>query len=123
MTFSLAFFGIIWVSFQFVYKKELLIQNMYRSKEPPDSLQVMMLYNKMMKSTPKHNEIDLYYRLSQIIGRVGKKKEAIRVLNKLLKIVPEDRSLRLFLAVELHNEKRYREAEKHFVMLLREKAE
>lgn len=120
MTFSLAFFGIIWISFQLVYKKELLIQNMYRSNEPPDTLQVVMLYNKMVKSALKHKEIDLYYRLSEILMRIGKKKEAVKVLNRLLKTVPEDRSLRLSLAIELHNQKRYKEAEKHFVVLLRE---
>ncbi|MFN3533302.1 MAG: hypothetical protein ACK41Q_12455 [Candidatus Brocadia sp.] len=101
LTFSLAFFGIIWSSFQLVYKKELLIQDMYRSKEPPDTLLVMMLYNKMTKSAIKQNEIDLYYRLSEILIRIGKKKEAARILSKLVKAVSEDRSLRLSLAVEL----------------------
>jgi tetratricopeptide (TPR) repeat protein len=121
LSFLLVFSGIIWASFQLVYRKELLIQDMYRSNEPPDVLQVIFLYNKMMKSAPKRNEIDLYYRLSQILMRIGKKKEAVRVLNRLVKTFPEDRSLRLSLAVELHNQKRYREAEKHFVVLLRGK--
>lgn len=121
MTFSLAFFGIIWISFQLVYKTELLIQNMYKSNEPPDALQVMVLYNKITKSALKQNEIDLYHRLSEILMRIGKKKEAVKVLNRLVNTVPEDRSLRLSLAVELHNQKRYKEAEKHFVVLLRGK--
>ncbi|MCF6154860.1 MAG: hypothetical protein E3K36_06315 [Candidatus Brocadia sp.] len=121
LIFPLAFFGIIWVSFQLVYKTELLIQNMYGGNEPPDILQVMMLYNKMTKSALKHNEIDLYCHLSQILMRIGKKKEAVKVLNRLVKTVPENRNLRLSLAIELHNQKRYREAEKHFVVLLRGK--
>lgn len=121
LTFSLAFFGIIWISFQLVYKTELLIQNMYKSNEPPDALQVMVLYNKITKSALKQNEIDLYHRLSEILMRIGKKKEAVKVLNRLVNTVPEDRSLRLSLAVELHNQKRYKEAEKHFVVLLRGK--
>ena len=88
---------------------------------PPDTLQVTMVYNKMMKSAPKQNGIDLYCRLSEILIKIGKKKEAVKVLNRLVKTVPEDRSLRLSLAVELYNQKRYREAEKHFVVLLRGK--
>jgi len=121
LTFSLVFGGVVWICFQLVYKQELLIQDLYRSNEPPDALQVMMLYNKMMKSALKHNEIDLCYRLSEILIKIGKKKEAVKVLNMLVKTVPEDRSLRLSLAVELHNQKRYKEAEKHFVVLLRGK--
>lgn len=115
----LSFFGIVWLSFRLVYKKELFIQEIYKGNKSANSSQVIALYNKMMKPSRKSHEIGTYYRLASILITIGKKREAIKVLSRLVKIVPEDRSLRLFLAVELHNEKRYREAEKHFVVLLK----
>ncbi len=117
--FLISFFGIVWLSFRLVYKKELFIQEIHKGNKFADSSQVMALYNKMMKSSRKLDEIETYYRLASILINIGKKREAIKVLNRLVKTVPEDRSLRLSLAVELHNEKRYREAEKHFVVLLK----
>ena len=123
LIFSFFFFGISWISFRFVYRKELLLQKIYKSNETPDTLQVVMLYNKMMKSAPKRHELNSFYHLAKILTRIEKKKELIKVLNKLIKTAPEDRELRLWLAVELHNQGRYREAEKHFVILLKEKGE
>lgn len=82
-----------------------------------------MLYNKMMKSAPNRHELNSFYHLAKILTRIEKKKELLKVLNKMVKIAPENRDVRLWLAVELHNQKRYREAEKHFVVLLREHGE
>jgi len=40
------------------------------------------------------------------------------VLERLVMVLPEDRDLRMQLAVELHNRGRYAEAEKHLNILL-----
>lgn len=49
----------------------------------------------------------------------GKKDDAFKVLEQLVMVLPEDRDLRMQLAVELHNRGRYTEAEKHLNILLR----
>ena len=121
LIFSFFFWGIICISFQWVYKKELLLRSLYKSTKSPDTLQVMILYSNMMKSIPDRHELKPWYFLANILIKAEKKKEAIKVLSKLIKIAPEDREVRLWLAIELHNQKRYREAEKHFAMLLKEK--
>lgn len=79
----------------------------------------MKLYSTMMKSVPKSNEFNSFYRLAKILARAEKRKESIKVLNRIIRIAPEDREVRLWLAIELYNQKRYREAEKHFVVLLK----
>ena len=53
------------------------------------------------------------------LKNVGKKKEAIRILRKLVRVTPKDREIRQRLAVELHNQKKYKEAERHFQLLLK----
>ncbi|HHT9137099.1 MAG TPA: tetratricopeptide repeat protein [Candidatus Wunengus sp. YC60] len=121
--FSVFYFGIVWIFFQIFYRKELLLQKVYKSSNTPDISQVMTLYNKMMRPAPDRSEFDSFYRLAKTLTRIEKKKELIKVLNKLIKTAPEDRDLRLWLAVELHNQGRYREAEKHFVILLKGKGE
>ncbi|CAG1022161.1 hypothetical protein MTYM_01528 [Methylococcales bacterium] len=121
LTFSLFYLGIIWTSFQWVYHKELLLQNIYKGNNLPDTRQVMTLYSTMIKSVPKSNEFNSFYRLAKILARAEKRKEAIKVLNRMIKIAPEDGEVRLWLAIELYNQKRYKEAEKHFAMLLRQK--
>lgn len=121
LTFSLFYLGIIWTSFQWVYHKELLLQNIYKGNNLPDTRQVMTLYSTMMKSVPKSNEFNSFYRLAKILARAEKRKETIKVLNRMIKIAPEDGEVRLWLAIELYNQKRYKEAEKHFAMLLRQK--
>lgn len=121
LTFSLFYLGIIWTSFQWVYHEELLLQNIYKGNNLPDTGQVMSLYSKMMKSVQKNSEFNSFYRLAKILTRVEKRKETIKVLNRMIKIAPEDGEVRLWLAIEFYNQKRYREAEKHFAMLLRKK--
>lgn len=121
VAFFLSYFGIFWGAFQWVYQKEILLQSLYKSNESPDAEKVMMLYNTMIKKVPKRKDIGSYYCLGKILVRVEKRKEAIKVLDTMIKITPEDRRVRLWLAVELHNQQRYREAEKHFTILLRQK--
>ena len=86
----------------------------------PDTLKIANLYDEWMKSIPRRDEIDQYHRLSKILIKIEKKQEAIMILNKLLNTFPGDKNIRLWLAAELHNQKRYREAEEHFVILLEE---
>ncbi|KKO18731.1 MAG: hypothetical protein DCC43_05540 [Candidatus Brocadia sp.] len=118
-TFFLFFFGICWGSFQWVYKNEILLQSLFKSTASPDAEKVMMLYNAMIKKVPSQQDIGSYYCLGKILTRAGKRKETVKVLNTMIKITPEDMNIRLWLAIELHNQQRYREAEKHFVVLLR----
>jgi tetratricopeptide (TPR) repeat protein len=122
LIFSFFFCGVSWAAFQSVYEKELLLIDMYNS-DSPDTLKVTELYNEWMESVPKRDEIGLYYRLSKILSKIDKKKEAIEILEKLVNTFSEDRNMRLWLAVELHNQERYTEAEEHFNILLKEKAE
>lgn len=122
VTFFLFYFGIFWGAFQWVYKNEIILQSLYKNTESPDADKVMMLYNAMIKKVPGRKEINSYYCLGKILLRAEKRKEAIKVLNTMIKITPEDRSVRMWLAIELHNQQRYREAEKHFIILLRQRS-
>ena len=121
--FSVFYFGIVWAFFQIFYRKELVLQKAYKSSAAPDTLQVMNLYHKMMQTVPDRSRFDSFYQLAKVLARIERKKELVKVLDKLLKTHPKDRELRLWLAVELHNQGRYREAEKHFVLLLNKKEE
>lgn len=116
------FLGIVWVSFQMVYKTELILREIYKDDSPPDTAKIMMVYNEMMKSKPGRKECNSYYYLVKILSRAEKKNEMIHVLRRLVKTVPEDRHVRFWLALELHNQKKYREAEKHFVILLKKES-
>ena len=122
LIFSFFICGVSWATFQSVYEKEILLIDMYNS-DSPDTLKITKLYNEWMESVPKREEIDLHYRLSKILSKIDKKKEAIEILEKLVNTFSEDRNMRLWLAVELHNQERYTEAEEHFVILLEEKTE
>ena len=92
---------------------------MYNNKMP-DTLKIASLYDEWMKSIPRRDEIGQYHRLSKILINIDKNKEAIKILKKLLNTFPEDGNIRILLAVELHNQKRYIEAEEHFIILLKE---
>ncbi|MEE8424096.1 MAG: hypothetical protein V3S49_06100 [Thermodesulfobacteriota bacterium] len=81
----------------------------------------MEQYNRMMGSELKSKEIDSLHQLVKILKRVEKKEEVITVLNRMVEMMPEDRDLRLELALDLHNHGKYLEAERHFVILLKEK--
>lgn len=119
MIFSFFYFGIFWGFFQLFYKREILLQHLSRSAGPPDNKQVMKLYNKMIHTSPSPQDLHSYYCLGKILIRNKKRKEAIKVLSKVIKMTPDDRSVRLWLAIELYNQQRYREAEKHFAILLK----
>lgn len=120
LIFSIFFFGIVWCFFQLVYRNELNLRDLYRGKKPPDPVKVMVLYRKMMRTKPNPHEMASFYRLAKVLARVEKRKEVIRILRKLARVAPMDKELRLWLAVELHNQKRYKEAERHFQFLLKE---
>ncbi len=122
LTLSFFFCGVSWATFKSVYEKEILLIDMFNI-DSPDTLKITKLYNEWMESVPKRDEIDLYYHLSKTLSKIDKKKEAIDILEKLVNTFSEDRNMRLWLAVELHNQERYTEAEEHFVILLEEKTE
>ncbi len=119
LTSSFFLCGISLVTFQYVYKKEIFLINV-SNKKIPDTLVVTNLYDEWIKSIPKRDEIGQYHRLSKILIKIDKKREAIEILDKLSNTFPEDRNIRSLLAVELHNQKRYMDAEEHFVLLLNE---
>jgi len=118
--FTLSYFGFLWLVFQSLYVKEIYLQRMYKSTGTPDPVKAMELYSRMMKSGPKKNEMDSFFRLVNVLERAGKKEEAIRVLNQIIELKPEDEGTRLRLAVALHNVGKYLEAERHFIILLKE---
>ena len=120
LIFSIFFFGIVWCFFQLVYRDELILRDLYRGNKPPDPAKAMVLYRKMMRTKSNPHEMASFYRLAKVLARVEKRKEVIRILRKLVRIAPKDKELRLWFAVELHNQKRYKEAERHFQLLLKE---
>lgn len=119
--FMLSCFGFLWLFFQSHYENEILLHSLYRSVKLPDHAKVMEQYNRMMGSELKSKEIDSLHQLVKILKRVEKKEEVITVLNRMVEMMPEDRDLRLGLALDLHNHGKYLEAERHFVILLKEK--
>ncbi|MFQ5842755.1 MAG: tetratricopeptide repeat protein [Thermodesulfobacteriota bacterium] len=58
--------------------------------------------------------------LLEVLKKSGQKDDAFKVLAQLVRVLPEDRDLRMQLAVELHNRGRYAEAEKHLNILLQQ---
>lgn len=117
--FSLMFFGILWGSFQWMYREQILLQKLYTGGQRPDQRAAMLLYREMMESGTNHRDTKSLARLADILVRAGKGDEAIRVWGRLVSQMPEERGVRLRLAVALHNQGKYLEAEKHFVVLLK----
>jgi len=76
-------------------------------------------YERVLEEKPQDKEA--LKGLLDILRKLGKKDEALSVLERLVILAPEDRGLRLQLATELHNRRKYSEAEKHFAILLGEK--
>ena len=74
LIFSIFFFGIVWCSFQLVYRDELVLLDLYRDNKPPDPVKVMVLYQKMMRTKPNPHEIASFYRLAKVLARVEKEK-------------------------------------------------
>ena len=64
---------------------------MDRDDKPPDTAKVMVLYKKMIRTKPDPRKIRSFYCLAKVLARVGKEKEAIRVLRKLVRVAPKDR--------------------------------
>src|SRR3989304_666734 len=106
LIFSIFFFGIVWCFFQLVYRDELILRDLYRDNKPPDPVKVMVLYRKMMRTKPNPHEKDSFYRLAKVLARVEKRKEVIRILRKLVRVVPMDKELRLWLPAHLQNQKK-----------------
>lgn len=119
LLFSLMLVGILWGSFQWMYREQILLQKLYTGRQRPDQAAAMMLYQEMMESGTNHRDRKSLARLAEILVRAGKGEEAIRVWGRLVSQMPEDRGVRLRLAVALHNQRKYLEAEKHFVVLLK----
>ncbi|MFQ5842756.1 MAG: tetratricopeptide repeat protein [Thermodesulfobacteriota bacterium] len=115
---ALMLFGILWGSFQWMYREQILLHKLYAGRQRPDQAAAMMLYREMMESGTNHGDRKSLARLAEILVRGGKGEEAIRVWGRLVSQMPEDRGLRFRLAVALHNQGKYLEAEKHFDVLL-----
>lgn len=58
--------------------------------------------------------------LLESLKKSGEKAEALKILEQLVARIPDDRDLRMQLALELHNQGKYAEAEKHLGILLKE---
>lgn len=56
--------------------------------------------------------------LLESLKKSGQEDEVFKVLKELVAVLPDDRDLRMQLAVELHNRGRYTEAEEHLNILL-----
>ncbi|MFQ5901567.1 MAG: hypothetical protein ACE5IH_08435 [Thermodesulfobacteriota bacterium] len=93
---------------------------MYVSAGMPDSAKVLEQYNRIMRAEPERKDINLLHRLVEVLKKAEKNEEVVEVLNRMVGLMPEDKELRLRLAVALHLQDRYLEAEQHFVILLRE---
>jgi thioredoxin-like negative regulator of GroEL len=72
----------------------------------------------VLKHDPQH--LGSLKGLLEIERKAGNKKEMLLLLEQLVALQPKDRELRMQLALELHNQERYDEAEKHIAVLLNE---
>jgi tetratricopeptide (TPR) repeat protein len=77
-----------------------------------------MLYRDVITSGSNGRDPQLLSLLAEILVKTGRREEAIRIWDDLVGRTPEDRGLRFRLAVALHNQGKYLEAEKHFGVLL-----
>lgn len=116
---ALMFFGILWGSFQWIYREQILLQRLYNSGTLHDQKVALMLYRDVMESGSNHRDPQLLSLLAEILVKTGKREEAIRIWDHLVGRTPDDRGLRFRLAVALHNQGKYLEAEKHFGVLLK----
>jgi predicted Zn-dependent protease len=115
---ALMFFGILWGSFQWIYRDQIFLRKLYNSGTLRDQDVALMLYRDVMESGSDSRDPQLLSLLAEILVKTGKREEAIRMWDQLLRHTPEDRGLRFRLAVALHNQGKYLEAEKHFGVLL-----
>lgn len=116
---GLMFFGILWGSFQWIYREQILVQRLYRSGTLYDQKVALMLYRDVIQPESNHRDPQLLSLLAEILVKTGRREEAIRIWDQLVARTPEDRGLRFRLAVALHNQGKYLAAEKHFGVLLK----
>jgi len=116
---AVTFFGILWGSFQWVYRDQIFLRRLYNGGTLRDQHAALMLYRDVMESGSSSRDPQLLSQLAEILVKTGRREEAIRIWDQLVGQRPEDRGLRFRLAVALHNQGKYLEAEKHFGVLLR----
>jgi tetratricopeptide (TPR) repeat protein len=115
---AVTFFGILWGSFQWIYRDQIVLRTLYNGGTLRDQHVALMLYRDVMQSGSSSRDPQSLSRLAEILVKTGRREEAIRIWEQLVGQRPEDRDLRFRLAVALHNQGKYLEAEKHFGVLL-----
>ncbi len=80
--------------------------------------EAMKEYQEVIKVKP--NDVPALRGLLDVLRRLKRKDRLLDILERLVSLVPDDRDLRVELAVELHNRGMYLEAEKHLIVLLGE---
>lgn len=110
----------VWGGFQWIYTAEIELERLEQAVEAPDSARTMRVYEQIIHSQARRDDLDTFVTLGQILERAGRADEAIEVWRRVAAAIPEDEGLRLRLALTLHNAGRYGEAEPHFAALLRE---
>ena len=116
---GLTCFGILWGSFQWIYREQILLQQLYNSGTLHDQKFALVLYRDVIQPGSNHRDPQLLSLLAEILVKTGKRDEAIRIWDQLVARTPADRGMRLRLAVALHNQGKYLEAERHFSVLLK----
>lgn len=116
----LVFSGILWGSFQWVYGEQILLQRLYKGLTAPDEGVALAFYRRMMESGTTQKNAESLSLVAEVLVKAGRRDEAIKIWEHLVAQAPDDRKARLRLAVALHNQGKYLEAEKHFDVLLRE---
>ena len=115
---AVTFFGILWGSFQWIYRDQIVLRKLYNGGTLRDQHVALMLYRDIMESGSDSKDARLLSLLAETLVKGGRRDQAIRIWDQLVRRTPEDRELRFRLAVALHNQGKYLEAEKHFDVLL-----
>ncbi len=76
-------------------------------------------FESVLKADP--NNVDALRGRLEGVRKAKDQKSEYEVLTKLVRLSPQDRELRKQLAVALHNQGKYEEAEKHLAILMGEK--
>ncbi len=118
---SISHLCIVWIVFQYIYEEEILINRLAGYREVADPSSVRTIYTRLVDSGGiLRSRLQVLYRLVDVLIKAGMYDEAIEVMKRILNLAPENMEMRLRLALLLHNQGRYMEAEPHFIVLLKE---
>lgn len=108
----------VWGAFTWFYSTDIALERIARASTTPDPVIAQYLYHQMAPLQVHRYDIESFAKLGEVLDRANTTDAALDIWRRVVATVPDNRGLRLRLALTLHRTGRYIEAEYHFSTLL-----